>query len=167
MATLVKTKTPKEERNRWRTSPEWFAKLSEDYGPFQLDAFADESNHLCDVWLGPGSPLGLEDAFACPWGAYNTHRVFGNPPYDQIPQACRKARDEVRARNCASVTLLLPATTDVGWFHELVWNADRDLPRVGVMVGFSKGRIRFLRPDGTQAGQPTHGSMFVTFLPGC
>lgn len=167
MATLVRTTTPANERNRWRTPPEWFVRLSKEYGPFQLDAAADETNHLCDVWLGPGSPLGLEDALACPWGAYNDHRVYCNPPYNQTAAFVRKARNEVRAKNCASVTLLLPATTDVAWFHDYVWDEGVGHPRRGVLLGFSRGRIRFLRPDGSKAGQPTHGSMFVTFLPGC
>lgn len=167
MATLVRTKTPVGERDLWRTPPEVFAQLSRDYGPFQLDAAADSGNHLCDLWLGPGSPLGLEDALSCVWGALPSHRVFCNPPYSLTGAFVRKARDEVRDRHCLSATLLVPATTDVRWFHELVWDEKVDRCRRGAHIGFSKGRIRFLRPDGGKAGQPTHGSMFVTFMTGC
>lgn len=36
-------------------------------------------------------------------------------------------------------------------------------PRPNTIVDFPEGRIRFERPDGSLAGSPTHGSMFITF----
>ena len=157
---LVATKTPAAERNRWRTPPEVFAYLNGKHGPFTLDAAADEENHLCDIWLGPGG--WQDDALAVVWGGgLIGRRAYCNPPYDLTREFIAKAEAEVRAGNIYSATLLVPATTDVRWWHEYVWEGDR--PRPGVLVEFSRGRIRFLRPDGTVAGTPTHGSAFVTF----
>jgi phage N-6-adenine-methyltransferase len=158
---LVRSTTPQGVRDNWRTPPETFDYLNKRYGPFTLDAAADASNHLCGLWFGPHGAL--EDALGGSWAINgNTqHRVFCNPPYTMTWAFVMKAREEVEAGHCISATLLLPATTDVKWFHEAVWAGDR--PREGVTVEFSKGRIRFLRPDGSKAGTPTHGSMFVTF----
>ena len=72
-----------------------------------------------------------------------------------------KAAAEAQAGR-AQTTLLLPATTDVGWWHEHVW--DGIAPRPGVVVEPLSGRVRFLRPDGTSAGMPNFGSALVTFL---
>lgn len=167
---LVASKTPAAERNSWRTPDNIFAMLDRRHGPFTLDAAADLSNHKCDLWLGPHGAL--EDALTGSWAinGNTAHRVFCNPPYDQTAAFVQKAYEEVRNRHVRSVTLLVPATTDVKWFHRRVVPlmqpslADIGKPDwVGVIVEFSEGRIRFERPDGTLAGTPTHGSLFVTF----
>ena len=161
---LVKSKTPKEERNRWRTPQQWFDLLNQRYGPFTLDAAADSSNHKCDFWLGPGSPWGT-NALTVPWCVRTTEaatwRVFCNPPYDNTEEFVEKAWEEVDFGTCHSATLLIPATPDVKWFHKWCWKDGK--PRPNTVVDFSEGRIRFERPDGSLAGTPTHGSMFITF----
>lgn len=50
--------------SRWRTPPELFQALDETFD-FLIDGAADESNHLCESWFGPGgmSP----DAIAADW----------------------------------------------------------------------------------------------------
>ena len=164
---LVRSKTPAEERDRWRTPQRWFDLLNRRYGPFTLDAAATELNTKCDLWLGPGS-LWLEDALAGSWniktihhGSGNDRRVFCNPPYSLTAEFVEKAWTEMDLGHVASVTLLIPATPDVRWFHRWVWQDGR--PRPNTIVDFSEGRIRFERPDGSLAGSPTHGSMFITF----
>lgn len=159
---LVRSRTPVGVRDNWRTPPVTFDYLNHKYGPFTLDAAADETNHLCLLWLGPGGHA--EDALTAHWGTLypmGYHRVFCNPPYTKTWDFVMKAREEVEAGHICSATLLVPATTDVKWFHEAVWATDK--AKYGVTVEFSRGRIRFLRPDGSKAGTPTHGSMFVTF----
>jgi DNA (cytosine-5)-methyltransferase 1 len=157
---MVKSNTPLADKNLWRTPPEVFAMLNKQYGPFTLDAAANEENHLCEYWYGPGSFIG-EDALACSWSDGRrlgpNPRVFCNPPYNKTAEFIKKAHDEAVAGNIRSATLLVPATTDVKWFHEYVWRNPY------AVLDFSKGRIRFLRPDGSRAKVPTHGSMFVTF----
>lgn len=171
MATLVRTTTPQLERDCWRTPPEVFAMLDKRYGPFNLDAAADSLNHLCDRWLGPGSSI-ASDALAPStrwhrfWNERDSTIVFCNPPYSLTERFVARAKRAVEEGECLRATLLVPATTDVRWFHNHIYLAPLGFRR-GVTCDFSVGRIRFLRPDGRKAGQPTHGSMFVTFERGC
>lgn len=158
---LVRSKTPQGERDRWRTPDVVYRMLDRRYGPFTLDAAADAENHKCDLWLGPGGLA--EDALGCEWGCTGLHRVFCNPPYTLTAGFIRKAKAEAGAGNVLAATLIVPATTDVRWFHDHVWESALDRPQAGVFLAFSQGRIRFLRPDGSLAGTPTHGSLFVTF----
>ena len=173
---LVRSKTPNPERDRWRTPREVFDMLDkrQGYGHFRLDAAAEEANTLCRYWLGPGGRA--EDALNCDWGEIFRHialeesrqyeyisdrRVWCNPPYSLTKEFVGKAKEEVDGGMVGQVTLLLPSTTDVQWFHQYVWGVAGPKPRV--IVDFSVGRVRFLRPDGSKSGTPTHGSMFVTF----
>jgi phage N-6-adenine-methyltransferase len=171
MTVVVQTQTPTDEKDEWRTPPALFAQLAAEYGPFDLDAAATADNALCRLWLGPGSPLGT-DALApdLHWQtAFGVGglplRVFCNPPYSRgmVGQFVAKAYDEVRRGFVRSATLLLPATTDVTWWHTCVWHGERQRFRRGVEVEFLRPRVRFLRPDGTPAGTPTFGSVAVTF----
>lgn len=99
----------------WETAPEVFQKLNADFGPFDVDLFADEARALCRVWLGPGSPhqggrFGSpqdgSDALAAKWSAFGVNG-FGNPPYGPFVQrALSKAKRE--ASEGFTSTLLLP-----------------------------------------------------------
>lgn len=158
---LVASKTPTAERNLWRTPQAVFDLLNKRYGPFTLDAAADETNHKCDIWLGPGS--GKPDALVVDWCNYDGSpaRVFCNPPYDHTAEFIAKAWEEVDLGHVYSVTLLVPNTTDVKWFHRWCWQDGK--PRPDTIVDFYNGRIRFERPDGTPGKAPRSGNMFITF----
>jgi len=156
---VVKSQTPADSKDTWRTPPDLFRAASYRYGPFDLDAAADHDNHLCDLWLGPGSQIG-EDALAVEWGSRivdKVRRVWLNPPYSMNKQFVAKAAEEAREGR-AQTTLLLPATTDVRWWHEFVE------AKPNVLVELLSPRVRFLRPDGSLAGSPNFGSALVTFL---
>lgn len=175
MTPPIRSKVPPAERNRWRTPDKVFDYATKRYGPFDLDAAADEGNHRCDLWLGPGSSI-AEDALCCDWGERWSYRnVWCNPPYNReegesrttmppVERWLRKAREQVRLRRVGAVTLLIPATTDSPWFHDLVWNDELGRPTSGVALDLLKGRVNFLRPDGSKAGSPTFASMLVTFF---
>lgn len=159
---LVASKTPASERNLWKTPQAVFDLLNKRYGPFTLDAAADETNHKCDLWFGPG---GLAvDALSVGWdydGQREQWRVFCNPPYDKTAEFIEKAWEEVDLGHVLSVTLLVPATPDVKWFHRWCWQDGK--PRPNTIVDFYNGRIRFERPDGTPGKAPRSGNMFITF----
>lgn len=157
--------TDPELKDEWRT-PGWlFAYLDEKYGPFTLDAAANSGNTLCPLWLGPGSEI-HDDALALArWGQPGEQRrVFANPPYSRgmVDKFVRKAHVEAKAKR-ARVCLLVPSVTEVPWWHDLVWNAERGKFRVGVTVEFLKPRVRFCRPDGTVGGSGGIGSAIVHF----
>lgn len=156
---------PLGERDCWRTPPSWFAKLSQRYGPFDLDAAAQSHNALCPLWLGEGSviaPDALGDDVRWVNGSPRLTRAFCNPPYSRARAFVGKAREQARL-GIARTTLLLPATTGVRWWHECVWDGPARRFRDGVEVQFVAGRIEFLRPDGTSAGTPRFDSVIVTF----
>ena len=154
VAQRVVATAPSEDKDRWRTPPQNFAALDARYGPFAID---------CDRWYGPGGLA--EDALAASWGQVDgLVRAWCNPPYSRgmVDQFMRKAVEEARLGH-ARTTLLVPATTDLPWWHELVWDGARGRFRPGVEVEFFRRRVRFLRPDGTLAGSPNFPSMAVTF----
>ena len=166
---LVTTLTPKERKDLWRTPPAAFGYAARRWGPFHLDAAATGENRHCPAWLGPDSPLG-EDALAVSWSLAEEGptRVWVNPPYSRNAAFVAKAAAEATT-GLVQATLLLPAATDVAWWHDYVWEDDR--PRAGVVVQHHRGRIRFLLPDGSipadKKGKktgPNFGSVYVTFL---
>lgn len=123
---------------------------------FTLDSCANALNHKCDLWYGPQSPLGIEDALAINWPTLN-ERLWMNPPYSRGLQ-----REFVeKAIECAYrggyVIGLLPADTSTRLFHELIWGK--------WPIEFIKGRQRFERPDKPGRRESAKfGSMIVEFI---
>lgn len=132
-----------------------------------------------------------DDAFSKNWVTQRAERMFGNPPYSRGTvelghqgAAARKGR-EAAERGRKTVCLLLQATTDKVWFHEvLMGGADlvgketiRGGPLEGVLlkleasrciihVYFLKGRVSFINPaTGGVAGTGTLGTMACVFSP--
>lgn len=111
----------------WATPPEVFDPLHAEF-QFTLDVcatpenaklpryFTEEQNGLTRSWAG--------------------ERVFMNPPYGKEVYAWTdKARYEV-SRNKIIVVGLLPASTDLAWWHDdVVGHAE---------VRYLRGRVRFL-----------------------
>lgn len=147
-------------KDNWRTPKTAFEYFNHSPG-FDLDAAADETNHLCPIWYGPG---GLwPNALNTSWELYSDRPtyVWCNPPYSQTPDFLTKIAQEVLDHN-VYVTALLAARTDTKVFHNLV------LPYADVLY-FVKGRIAFGSPeDGTpyKRDAAPFPSMVVTFKPG-
>lgn len=90
----------------WETAPAIFAKLNEDFGPFDLDLTADKDRHLCPIWFGPYSPKHEYDALSAPWLVYGRNG-YSNPPYGPFIQRLLP-RCKAFAVEGFSSTLLLP-----------------------------------------------------------
>lgn len=110
----------------WETPPEVFGPLHVEFA-FTLDPCASAINAKCDSFFTEADN-GLERS-------WRGHRVFMNPPYGrEIYAWTRKARQEVGGG--ALVVGLLPASTDLAWWHEdVVGHAE---------VRYIRGRVRFL-----------------------
>lgn len=128
----------------WKTPRDLFRWLDERYGPFLLDAAADEETALCSRYLRNG----LEE----PWDAV----TYCNPPYGRrVGLWVEKAWREVQQDRCPRAVLLLAARTDTAWFHDLV-------VRYASEVLFLRGRLRFENGKNSTGPAP-FPSMVVVF----
>jgi hypothetical protein len=102
------------------------------------------------------TPLCLLDGLAVPWSDYDG--VFVNPPYGkEIRLFCEKIYQETLLG--ATILALLPAGPrfSTGYFQEFIFNP-------GLCVAcFLRGRVAFLRPDGTKAKQNPYDSVIYGF----
>jgi len=128
--------------DEWATPPEFVAQLEAEFGAFDLDPCAREETAKAPLYYAIE-----DDGLRQPWEGH----VFVNPPYSAPGPWVEKAIQE--AGGGATILLLLPAATDVGWFHELV------LPHCNVR--FIRGRLRFLGWQGTPIGSPTAGNILA------
>ncbi len=132
----------------WETPPELFAELHAEFG-FTLDPCCTPATAKCRRFFAEGERDGLAE----PW---NGHCVFMNPPYGREVYAwTRKARLE--ADMGATVVGLLPASTDLAWWHDdIVGRAE---------VRYLRGRVRFLT-GGPYRASGFFPSVVVVWRPG-
>ena len=111
----------------WSTPPEIFDPLDREFR-FTLDPCATVESAKCERFYTEA-----DDGLAQSWAG---ERVFMNPPYGkEIYPWTRKARDEAAAG--ALVVGLLPASTDLRWWHE-------DVVGHAAEIRYIRGRVRFL-----------------------
>jgi len=98
-------------KQTYRTPRDFLAAVQATFGPIALDLAAD-SPHVCERWLGPGSPWGakFEDAFAVDWfPLVPTGRIaYLNPPFSNIAPWARKCVEQ--AEKGLRIILLTPFT---------------------------------------------------------
>lgn len=129
----------------WST-PQWlYDALHEEFN-FKLDACATADIAKCEKYFSQ-----QEDALLQRW----ENPTFCNPPYGgSLKRWIGKAHSEAIRGNL--VVMLLPARTDVDWFHRYCF-----VP--GVEIRFIKGRVNFGGVSGrSRAPFP---SMIVIFRP--
>lgn len=145
--------------DNWGTPETLFQLLNEEFH-FTLDGAADESNHKCDRWLGPGSPHGLTNTLEV--NLTPGERVFINPPYSMTAEFMGWIDDN---RKDNLFVCLVPARTDVKWFHRYVWSEKLNRPYGGVEIRFIKGRVKFTtsEPLTTKANSAPFPSMLIIF----
>jgi site-specific DNA-methyltransferase (adenine-specific) len=126
----------------WPTPPELYARLNQQYGPFDLDPCATPENAKCPRYF-----TRQDDGLAQRW----TGRVFCNPPYGRRMTALwlRKAWESVEAGDAEVVVCLVPARTDTRAWHEYA---------VHGKIEFVKGRVKFV---GTKNGAPFPSAVVV------
>lgn len=145
----------------WRTPPKLFAKLDREFR-FAIDASANDENHLCDRWFGPGSALmpcalssGIAWSYFSPEGAF-----FSNPPFSRQQGLDIAPWMEAYARHGQYNTVagLIPARTDTSWWHHYVMSCADEIRLV-------PGRVKFFLPDGTEGGSAPFPSAVVIWKP--
>lgn len=133
------------------TNAEFFAEVSERFGPFTLDVAAAPHNAKCGRFYTLA-----DDGLTQPW----TGAVWCNPPYSDLAAWVSKAWDEwngagqLRLPNDRTglpsrIVMLVPANrTEQRWWQDFV-EPYRDRPASPLRVEFLRGRMRFDRPDWT------------------
>jgi phage N-6-adenine-methyltransferase len=136
------------------TDPEFFAKMVERFGPFDLDAAASAANAKCERFYTLD-----DDALTQPWNG----RVWCNPPYSNLGAWVFKAHQQYMLGNAELIVMLLPANrTEQAWWQNEV-EVGRDKPG-GPKVEFLPGRMRFERPGaviGPKGDRPPFGCCLV------
>ena len=142
-------------KDDWRTPSALFQGW-DDVFHFTIDLAADEKNHLCPKWFGPGATQ--VDALAATWG---DHVGWCNPPYSHVKEFVAKA---VAEQVHATTVMLIPARTDTRWFHEYLYNREFGTWRRSITCHFLKGRVKFLNERGEMpSASAPFPSMMVVF----
>lgn len=129
--------------DQWATPDYIFNTYNSVYN-FTLDACASHWNYKVDNYYTE-EDNGLEQ----PW----TGVVWCNPPYGrQIKHWIRKGYEASKAG--ATVVMLIPARTDTAYWHEYVMKGK---------ITFLRGRLKFIRPDGTEGDAAPFPSAIVVF----
>lgn len=111
------------DRKDWGT-PSWlFDRLNDEFG-FAVDVCATADNSLCPEFYDRE-----RDALSMIWRG----SVFMNPPYGRELRSWM-TKATISAAEGATVVALLPARTDVRWFHDYALRGE---------LRFIRGRLRF------------------------
>lgn len=133
----------------WITPPEVFDPLHEEFR-FTLDPCATAENAKCARFYTE-----TEDGLVQDW---KRERVFMNPPYGrEIYAWTHKARYSAMAG--ALVVGLLPASTDLAWWHDDVVGCAEELE-----LRWLRGRVRFIT-DGPYRASGFSPSVVVIWRP--
>ncbi|MGN1346071.1 MAG: phage N-6-adenine-methyltransferase [Eubacteriales bacterium] len=114
------------QKEDWTTPQAFYDKLDEEFH-FTLDAAASDENHKCGKWFTQD-----QDALKQDWGG---ETVFLNPPYGRKTGNFVKKAYEEHCKNNITVVMLLPARTDVAWFHDYILGKAE--------IRFIRGRLKF------------------------
>jgi phage N-6-adenine-methyltransferase len=115
----------------WETPAAVFGPLNDEFN-FTLDPCAASDTAKCPRYFTEA-----DDGLAQSWQG---ECVFMNPPYGrEIYDWTAKAVAETKLGYC-TVVGLLPASTDLEWWH-------RDVIGAGAEVRYIRGRVRFLQGE--------------------
>jgi len=155
----------------WRTPPECFQALDRVFH-FTLDAAANQDDHCCPRWLGPGGVQ--EDALGV--GVMWTGTVFLNPPYSRkrkLPiapwvRACwqftRGLYEWEKLENLPTIVAILPFAPQTDWYRQYVYGHTA-LGHPAMEEWRLPHRISFLRPDGSPASNAGVNSVIIVWRP--
>jgi len=144
-----KSRTAWSYKTGWETPRGVFDPLDREFR-FTLDAAASAENTLCTEYLTEEQDALRPD---CRWAP---GPVWLNPPYgrNMMPRWLEKAYQE--SMMGSTVVALLPANTDVGWFHDWVLGKAE--------LRWVRGRLQFLL-DGVVQGNNPGGSVIAIYRP--
>jgi phage N-6-adenine-methyltransferase len=127
----------------WETPQAFFDQLDAEFG-FTLDVAAQPGNAKCARYFTPE-----DDGLAQPWAGV----CWMNPPYGPtLDQWIRKAYESAQAG--ATVVCLVPARTEMAWWHTYAVQGE---------VRFIRGRLKF---GGAPYNAPFPSALIIFRPPG-
>jgi len=114
----------------WATPNELYEVLDTEFH-FTLDACASDWNAKNNTYFTKE-----QDSLKQDWG---NNVVFMNPPYGKVLGTWMKKAYE-SSMNGATVVCLVPAATDLAWWHEYAMKGE---------IRYLRGRPRFMTEEGT------------------
>jgi phage N-6-adenine-methyltransferase len=139
----------------WRTPPKLVDKLNLEFD-FKLDAAATFESKICESYMGPDHGVHTwQDALSTDW--ISSGAIFCNPPYGRnVGKWMEKCWNQAHYTK-QPVVVLVMACTDTAWWHDFAWKADE--------IRLVRGRVHFLRADGTKAAASPKGSAIIIYRP--
>ncbi|MBA2412267.1 MAG: hypothetical protein H0V63_05510 [Burkholderiaceae bacterium] len=136
--------------NEWYTPQKYIDLAREVLGEIDLDPASSTAAQTAVAARAFFSEH--DDGLSRPWGG----RVWLNPPYSQphVAKFIRKLVQELVAGHVTHAILLTHNYTDTTWFHDAAAHC--------AAICFTRGRVRFVSPDGEEAS-PTQGQAFFYF----
>lgn len=136
--------------NQWFTPVDHIERARAFLGAFDLDPAS--SSLAQETVKATAFHTEEDDGLTKPWRG----RVWLNPPYAQpaIGHFVEKLTGEVESGNVSAAIMLTHNYTDTTWFHEAA--------RLANAICFTRGRIRFVSPEGKLAA-PTQGQAFFYY----
>lgn len=139
-------------------TPKWlYEKLNAEFH-FDLDPCTSEDNPLDTKYFFTEKDDGLKKD----WCFANS--VFINPPYGRdVGDWAKKASISAKSNPDQTIVMLIAGRTDTKWFHDFIYDVNKDQFRPNVKVRFLKGRVRFeLKSEGIKPN-PAFPSIIVIF----
>lgn len=163
--TILTNADPTQGNATLETPPPIFAKLNQDFGPFDIDLTASAHNKLRLLWFGPGSPYHT-DALTAPWHLHG-HTGYSNPPYGPfVPLILAKAKEEAKLGFAS--TFLLPVRMTRAFHTHILQGASELLFCTKRITFWEKGAPKLtLTKKGTmEVTGALFDSMIVRYAPG-
>lgn len=145
--TVYNADAGEERRDDWGT-PDWLFNWCVDvWGPFDRDVAASADNAKCRDFIDAE-----EDGLLCDWG----RNSWCNPPFNLVTEFTERAALVVELSHACSL-LVLPASTDLAWFHANVLHGAAELV-------FLRGRVSFVL-EGREVQGNNAGTMLAYYAP--
>jgi phage N-6-adenine-methyltransferase len=131
-----------------RTPKDLFKNLDKMFGPFELDAAANDENALCKKYYTKENS-GLTNS-------WDVARVWINPPYSNLRKWVEKGLLELSKGNCEKIVMLLPVDTSA-----IVWG--RYVYDLAAEIYFINKRIKFHGPNELEGTSSPRANAVVVF----